>query len=136
MGGFIQASSGADGTMDGLRAWDAVPYSKKRLANVYLRGYTIDETMAHVLRDKKKLLNRIRRIRGQVEAVERSLVTGAECTEILHTIAACRGAINALMTEVLEGHIRFHLVDPDHRPTSAQSIAAQELIDVIKQYVR
>ena len=92
--------------------------------------------MAHVIRDKKKLLNRVRRIRGQVEAVERALESEAECAHILHTIAACRGAINGLMTEVLEGHIRFHLVDPNNRPTSAQSIAAQELIDVIKQYVR
>src|SRR5207245_2124395 len=95
-----------------------------------------DETMAHVIRDKKKLLNRIRRVRGQVEAVERALENEANCSEILHTIAACRGAINALMTEVLEGHIRFHVVDPDYRPTSAQAVAAQELIDVIKQYVR
>jgi FrmR/RcnR family transcriptional regulator, repressor of frmRAB operon len=55
---------------------------------------------------------------------------------LAYAIAACRGAINALMTEVIEGHIRFHLVDPDIRPTSAQAIAAQELIDVIKQYVR
>jgi DNA-binding FrmR family transcriptional regulator len=92
--------------------------------------------MAHVLRDKKKLLNRVRRIRGQVEAVERALESGADCTEILHTIAASRGAINALMTEVIEGHIRFHIIDPDHHPTSERAVAAQELIDVIKQYVR
>jgi FrmR/RcnR family transcriptional regulator, repressor of frmRAB operon len=92
--------------------------------------------MAHIVRDKKKLLNRVRRIRGQVEAVERALESEADCTEILHTIAACRGAINGLMTEVIEGHIRFHLVDPDKRPTSGQAVAAQELIDVIKQYVR
>ena len=92
--------------------------------------------MAHVIRDKKKILNRVRRIRGQVEAVERALNSEAECSEILHTIAACRGAINSLMVEVLEGHIRFHVVDPDHRPTSSQALAAQELIDVIKQYVR
>jgi DNA-binding FrmR family transcriptional regulator len=92
--------------------------------------------MAHVIRDKKKILNRVRRIRGQVEAVERALNSEAECSEILHTIAACRGAINSLMAEVLEGHIRFHVVDPDHRPTSSQALAAQELIDVIKQYVR
>jgi len=92
--------------------------------------------MAHVIRDKKKLLHRLRRIRGQVAAVERALESEADCTEILHTIAACRGAMNGLMTEVIEGHIRFHLVDPDRRPTSQQSVAAQELIDVIKQYVR
>jgi DNA-binding FrmR family transcriptional regulator len=92
--------------------------------------------MAHIIRDKQTLLNRVRRIRGQIGAVERALTEEAECSEILHSIAACRGAINGLMTEVLEGHIRFHVVDPDRRPTSAQAIAAQELIDVIKQYVR
>lgn len=92
--------------------------------------------MAHVIRDKKKLLHRIRRIRGQVEAIERALEAEAECAETLHTISACRGAIDALMAEVIEGHIRFHVVDPDKRPTSEQSRAAQELIDVVKLYLR
>ena len=92
--------------------------------------------MAHVIREKKKMLNRIRRIRGQVEAVERALESDAECTEILHTIAACRGAINGLMAEVIEGHIRFHVVDPHRKGNSAQSEAAEELIDVIRKYVR
>jgi DNA-binding FrmR family transcriptional regulator len=92
--------------------------------------------LAHVLRDKKKILNRVRRIRGQVDAVEKSLEEGAECSYILHTIAACRGAIDALMAEVIEGHIRFHVVDPDHHPTSDRAQATQELIDVIKMYMR
>lgn len=92
--------------------------------------------MAHVIRDKNKLLNRIRRIKGQVEAVERSLEEGAECAHILHTVAACRGAIDGLMAEVIEGHIRFHVVDPDHHPTSERAKAAQELIDVIKMYMK
>ena len=94
------------------------------------------DKMAHVIRDKKKLLNRIRRIKGQVEAVERSLEEGAECSHILHTVAACRGAIDALMAEVIEGHIRFHVVDPDHNPASERAQAAQELIDVIKMYMK
>jgi DNA-binding FrmR family transcriptional regulator len=92
--------------------------------------------MAHVIRDKKKLLNRVHRIRGQVEAIERSLDAEADCSETLHTIAACRGAIDALMAEVIEGHVRFHVVDPDKRPTSEQARAAQELIDVVKLYLR
>jgi DNA-binding FrmR family transcriptional regulator len=92
--------------------------------------------MAHVIRDKKKLLDRVRRIRGQVEAIERALEEEAECSETLHTIAAARGAIDALMGEVIEGHIRFHVVDPDKRPTSDQARAAQELIDVVKSYLR
>ena len=92
--------------------------------------------MAHVIRDRKRLLNRVRRIRGQVDAVEKSLTEDAECSQILHTIAACRGAIDALMAEVIEGHIRFHVVDPDHHPDSQRSMAAQELIDVIKMYMK
>jgi hypothetical protein len=54
----------------------------------------------------------------------------------LHTITACRGAIDALISEVIEGHIRFHVVDPDHHPTSERAKAAQELIDVIKMYMK
>jgi DNA-binding FrmR family transcriptional regulator len=92
--------------------------------------------MAHIIRDKKKLLDRIRRIGGQLKAVARGLEEEVDCTVTLHTIAACRGAIDALMAEVIEGHIRFHVVDPDKKPTSQQSQAAQELIDVIKSYLR
>lgn len=92
--------------------------------------------MAHTIRDKDKLLNRVRRIRGQVDAIEKTLVEERDCTTVLQTIAACRGAVTSLMTEVMEGHIRFHVVNPDLRPTSDQSRAAQELIDVLRTYVR
>ncbi len=92
--------------------------------------------MAHLIRDKKKLLNRVRRIRGQLDAIERGLEEEQECAPILQTIAACRGAMNGLMAEVLEGHVRFHVVDPDHEPTSDQAKATQDLIDVIKTYLR
>lgn len=92
--------------------------------------------MAHTVRDKKKLLNRVRRIRGQVEAIEKALDQERDCSELLQTIAACRGAINGLMAEVIEGHIRFHVVDPDSKPTSDQAKAAQELMDVVKTYLR
>ncbi len=92
--------------------------------------------MAHTIRDKKKLLNRIRRIKGQVEAVERAIDQEQDCSSILHAITACHGAIKGLMAEVIEGHVRFHVVDPDRRPTSDQAQAAQELIDVIKAYLK
>ncbi len=92
--------------------------------------------MAHTIRDKKKLLNRVRRIRGQIDAVEKGLEQEHDCSSILLTIAACRGAINGLMAEIIEGHIRFHVVDPDHQPTSEKSRAAQELIDVVKTYLK
>jgi DNA-binding FrmR family transcriptional regulator len=92
--------------------------------------------MAHTIRDKQKLLNRVRRIRGQIEAVEKALEQEQGCFIILQTIAACRGAINGLTAEIIEGHIRFHVVDPDQQPASEQARAAQELIDVIKAYLK
>jgi DNA-binding FrmR family transcriptional regulator len=61
--------------------------------------------MAHTTHDKTKLLNRVRRIRGQVEAIERALTDDRECSDVLNTIAACRGAMNSLMAELVEGHM-------------------------------
>jgi DNA-binding FrmR family transcriptional regulator len=106
---------------------------------VYHAGYAIitpRNVLAHILRDQKKLLNRVRRIRGQVESIETAIEEGADCSDILHTISACRGAINSLMAEVIDGHIRFHVIDPDHEPTSEKAKATQELIDVIRTYLR
>ena len=92
--------------------------------------------MAHTIRDKKKLQDRVRRVRGQLDAVERALEQEEECSTILMTLAACRGAMNSLMAEVIEGHIRYHVVDPDRRPTSGRARAAQELIRVVKAYLK
>ena len=92
--------------------------------------------MAHLIRDKKKLIARVRRIQGQLGAVERAFVDAEDCAKILQTIAACRGAIDSLMSEVFEAHIRMHIVDPDRHPTTEQARAAQELIDVAKAYLR
>lgn len=65
--------------------------------------------MAHVQRDRQALLRRTRRLKGQIEAVERALVEGTECDDLLQQLAAVRGAANGLMAEVLEGHVREHL---------------------------
>ena len=92
--------------------------------------------MSHTVREKQKLLNRVRRIRGQIEAVENALEAEQECSDVLQLIAACRGAMAGLMSEVIEDHIRDHLVDPDRRPTAAQLAAAEELIDVLKSYLK
>jgi DNA-binding FrmR family transcriptional regulator len=92
--------------------------------------------MAHTIRDKKKLLNRVRRVRGQIEAVERLLENEEDCTEILQQISACRGSINGLMSEVLEGHIRFHLVDRDEDHKSRKGSAVDEVIGIAKSYLK
>lgn len=65
--------------------------------------------MAHTIKGKKELLTRIRRIKGQAEALEKALDAETSCIAILQQIAAIRGAVNGLMVEVLEDHIRDHL---------------------------
>ena len=55
---------------------------------------------------------------------------------MLQTIAACRGAINGLMAEVMEGHVRYHVMDPDRKPTSEQAEAAEELIELVNRYLK
>jgi len=92
--------------------------------------------MAHTTKDKEKLLNRVRRIKGQVSAIEKALEDDQECSRVLQTIAACRGAINGLMAEVMEGHVRYHLIDPTRKPTSGQAEAADELIDIVNRYLK
>lgn len=92
--------------------------------------------MAHTLEEKKKLLNRVRRIRGQVDAIERALDQELECSDVLHNISACRGAMDSLMAEVIEGHIRFHVLDPNSTPTDEQALAADDLIHALRVYLK
>lgn len=91
--------------------------------------------MLQTTREKTKLLNRVRRIRGQIEAVERALEQNIDCADVLQLITAARGAINGLMAEVIEDHIRTHLVNPTLQPGSAVG-AAEELIEVIRCYLK
>jgi len=90
----------------------------------------------HTVRDRIKLLNRIRRIRGQVAAIEGLLEQEADCEQVIQTLAACRGAMNGLMAEVLEDHIRFHVVSPEVEPESPQALAAEQLVDVVRSYLK
>ena len=93
-------------------------------------------TMAHTPEEKKRLLNRVRRLMGQVSAVEKALDQEVDCSEILHTIAACRGAMDALMTEVMEGHIRFHVLGPHGKATDEQRVAADDLVSALRAYLK
>jgi DNA-binding FrmR family transcriptional regulator len=91
--------------------------------------------MAHTIKDKKKLLSRIRRIKGQTEAIERALDSEVECDEILQLVASCRGALNGLMAELIEGHLRFHVFDPHLKSRAAQLEATDELMSIVKRYL-
>jgi DNA-binding FrmR family transcriptional regulator len=92
--------------------------------------------VAHTTKDKDKLLSRVRRIRGQVEAIERAIDQEHECSGVLQLMAACRGALNGLMAEVMEGHIRYHVLDPGSTKNAAQVEAAEELIEVVRTYLK
>ena len=90
--------------------------------------------MAHTIHAKKQLLTRVRRIKGQTEALEKALNEEKECSAVLQQIAAVRGAVNGLMNEVIEGYIREHLgVDV---PEEQRSQDMEKLIKVLHSYIK
>ncbi len=89
--------------------------------------------MSHTLKHKKPLLNRVRRLKGQLEALERALDEETGCYPILQQITAIRGAINGLMSTVIEGHIREHM-QPLLEQDEPQ--ATEELIKVLRSYLK
>jgi DNA-binding FrmR family transcriptional regulator len=91
--------------------------------------------MSHTIKEKLKLLNRVRRVRGQVEALERAVEEERGCTEVLHLVVAARGAMNSLMAEMIEDHIRMHVVDPD-RERGSRARGAEELIEIVQSYLK
>lgn len=92
--------------------------------------------MTHTIREKQKLLARVRRIRGQIEAVERALEAEAGCERVMHLLASTRAAMAGLMAEVIEDHVHTHLVDQEAHPGALNREAAQELIDVVRTYLK
>jgi DNA-binding FrmR family transcriptional regulator len=91
--------------------------------------------MPHTIKDKKQLLTRVRRIKGQSEALEKALELGTDCSAILQQIAAIRGAVNGLMAEVLEGHIREHL-GADDLPRQQRQDDLEQVIGVLRSYLK
>jgi len=92
--------------------------------------------MGHVANEKTKLLNRLKRLRGQIEAIERAVEADDECANVLQQATACRGALDGFIAEVIEDHIREHMVDPRARADSPQAEAAEELIEIVHQYLK
>jgi DNA-binding FrmR family transcriptional regulator len=90
--------------------------------------------MGHTVREKTKLLQRVRRIRGQIEAIERALETEASCSQTLQLIAATRGAMNGLMAEVVDEHLQAHILGA--RSASDREQAVSQLGDVVRAYFR
>ena len=92
--------------------------------------------MSHTIYEKQKLLNRVRRIRGQVEAIERALEEEIGCSVVMRLIASARGAMNGLLAKVVEDHIRTHLVDSDKQRDALDVDAADQLVEVVHSYFK
>jgi len=103
---------------------------------IYHTQYGILGTMSHTTKDKQELLLRAKRIQGQVEALVRALKDERDCSDVLQVMSAARGAMNSLMAELLEGHIRSHVLNGKQKPTSQQVVAADEVIDMVKSYLK
>jgi DNA-binding FrmR family transcriptional regulator len=89
--------------------------------------------MSHTIRGKDKLTRRVRRVRGQIEAIERALDAESPCGDVLQLIAAARGAMNGLMMEVLEDHIRSHIAFAAGPKAKAET---EELVEVLRSYMK
>jgi len=90
---------------------------------------------SHIAAERAKLLNRLKRIRGQVEAIERAVENDSECARVLQQATACRGAMEGFIAEVIEDHIREHLVDPDAPRSDPRVQAAEDLVAIVHSYL-
>ncbi|MBN8809376.1 MAG: metal/formaldehyde-sensitive transcriptional repressor [Sphingomonas sp.] len=91
--------------------------------------------MAHVAAEKQKLLNRIKRLKGQVAAIERAIEADTECARVLQQATACRGALDGFIAEVIEDHIREHMLDPAATSDDPRTQAAEELVAIVHAYL-
>ena len=92
--------------------------------------------MSHTIKNKQELILRAKRIQGQVDALVRALTEERDCSDVLQLLSAARGALNSLMAELLEGHIRSHVLPGKQPATSEQVAAADEVIAMVKSYLK
>ena len=90
--------------------------------------------MAHTIREKGKILARVNRIRGQLEAFGKAIESEKDEYQVMQLLASCRGALNGLMAEVVEGHIREHIVEAENKKLAAE--AGEELVDIIRSFMK
>ena len=88
-----------------------------------------------ISREKQKLFSRIKRLGGQITAVERAVTDGDECADILMLLAAIRGGVNSLMAEILEDHIRLHITHPNRVEESPEELT-EDLISLVRAYLK
>lgn len=91
--------------------------------------------MAHLHTENTKILARVRRLKGQLNGVERMLVEGEDCYPILQSAAACRGAFNSLMRELILDHIDHHLAEREEASEEIRE-TAREIQNIVKSFLK
>ena len=92
--------------------------------------------MSHITAAKKELITRINRIQGQLEGIKDAIQEDLDCASVLQQVAACRGAMNSLMAEIIEGEIKNHVLSPNAKANSSEAKAADELVEVLRRYLK
>jgi len=92
--------------------------------------------VAHTASEKKSLLVRVNRIQGQLESIREAIEEERECADVLQQIAACRGAVNSLLVEIVEGEIRFHVLGKNSKVDSREAKAAENLVQILRRYIK
>ena len=92
--------------------------------------------MSHITAAKKELITRINRIQGQLDGIKDAVQEDLDCASVLQQVAACRGAINSLMAEIIEGEIKNHVLSPNAKANSSEAKAADELVEVLRRYIK
>ena len=91
--------------------------------------------MTHIEKEKSKLLNRLKRLRGQLEAIERAVEADTECARVLQLATSCRGALDGFIAEVIEDHIRERMIDSSASRDDPRVQAAEELVEIVHAYL-
>jgi DNA-binding FrmR family transcriptional regulator len=92
--------------------------------------------VSHITAAKKELIARINRIQGQLDSIKDAVQQDVDCAAVLQQAAACRGAINGLMAEIIEGEIKCHVLSPNAKANSSEVRAADELVEVLRRYLK
>ncbi len=88
--------------------------------------------MRHTIREKSKIVSRVNRLKGQLDAFAKAIEAEEECYQVMQLLASCRGALNGLMGDIIEQHIREHIVEAENKKIATES--GEELVDIMKSF--
>ena len=88
--------------------------------------------MTHAVREKSKIVSRVNRLKGQLDAFAKAIEAEDDCYQVMQLLASCRGALNGLMGDIIEQHIREHIVEAENKKVATE--AGEELVDIMKSF--